>query len=67
MQLVQPRVDLRAGRTSARSLPEHPNGSEISTSSTTAIRPWLMTRRACYGSVTISKKPLPGPPDWAST
>jgi hypothetical protein len=64
VQLVEARVDLGlvAGRVAAQ-----PNGSETSTSSTTAIRPWLITRRACSGSVTISKKPLPGPPACAST
>src|SRR3954453_10421073 len=49
------------------SQPRQSNGSDISISSTTAMRPWLITLRASYGSVTIWKKPLPGPPACAST
>src|SRR3712207_8543525 len=44
------------------SQPRQSNGSEVSISSTTAMRPWLITRRASNGSVTTWKKPLPGPP-----
>src|SRR4051794_35188167 len=49
------------------SQPRQSNGSETSISRTTAILPLLITRRAWNGSVTIWKKPLPGPPACAST
>src|SRR3954470_11571201 len=40
--------------------------SDSSTPSTTASLPSLITRRASAGLLTIRKKPLPGPPNWAS-
>ena len=42
------------------------NSDEVSIPITTASLPWLTTLRACHGSVTTRRKPLPGPPYWAS-
>jgi len=39
---------------------------EVSIPMTTASLPWLITRRAWKGFLTIRNQPLPGPPSWAS-
>ncbi len=43
-----------------------PNSTLVSMPMTTASLPWLITRRAWNGSVTMRYQPLPGPPYCAS-
>ena len=61
MHLVELAVDLRLVAGDGCSQPMQSNGSEISISSTTAIRPWLITRRACERVGDDLEEALAGP------
>ncbi len=71
------RTPMRCARASALSIESashcgtlaltvQPKGIEVSMPMITASLPWLMTRRASHGLVTMRYHPLPGPPYCAS-
>mgnify|MGYP006136899375 CR=1 FL=1 len=53
---------LAASQAGRSSFVVQPNGTEVSIPITTASLPWLITRRASKGSVTMRYQPRPGPP-----